>query len=109
MLPAVVLANDDFGPGPATFADLGQMISNILNIAFRMAGIAAFIMIIVGGFQYLTAGGDPKKTQAAGQTITYAIFGLIALIVVWFVFRFLEEFTGVSLTTVELGVPLKEN
>jgi len=108
MLPAVVLAQDNLGPGPASFKDLGKMVTNILNIAVRMAGIAAFIMLIVGGFQYLTAGGDPKKTQAAGQTITYAIFGLIAVIAAWFIILFLEKFTGVSLTEVELEMPLKE-
>ncbi len=108
MLPAVVLAQDNLGPEPASFKDLGKMVTNILNIAVRMAGIAAFIMLIVGGFQYLTAGGDPKKTQAAGQTITYAIFGLIAVIAAWFIILFLEKFTGVSLTEVELEMPLKE-
>jgi len=102
MLPAVVLANDDLGPEPASFEDLGKIISNILNIALRLAGIAAFIMIIVGGFQYLTAGGDPKKTQAAGQTITYAVFGLIAVIAAWFILLFIKKFTGVDITITNL-------
>jgi len=102
MLPAVVLAKEDLGPEPASFKDLGQMITNILNIILRMAGIAAFIMIIVGGFQYLTAGGDPKKTQAAGQTITYAVFGLIAVIAAWFILLFIKKFTGVDITITNL-------
>lgn len=98
MLPAVVLANGDYDPEPAKIEDLGLIIQKILNITIRMAGIAAFIMIIVGGFQYLTAGGDPKRTQAAGQTITYAIFGLVAVIAAWFIMLFIENITGVNLT-----------
>ena len=84
--------------GIATLACLEVIIQRILNIAVRLAGIAAFIMLIVGGFQFLTAGGDPKKTQAASSTLTYAIFGLVAVIAAWFILLFIEKFTGVKLT-----------
>jgi len=84
--------------GIATLACLEVIIKNLLNIAVRLAGVAAFIMLIVGGFQYLTAGGDSKKTQAASSTLTYAIFGLVAVIAAWFILLFIEKFTGVTLT-----------
>jgi len=84
--------------GIATLACLEVIIQRILNIAVRLAGIAAFIMLIVGGFQFLTAGGDQKKTQAASSTLTYAIFGLVAVIAAWFILLFIEKFTGVKLT-----------
>ena len=110
MLPAVVLAqgwsNEADPDQPAKIEDLGFIISKILNIVIPLAGIAAFIMLIVGGFQYLTAGGDPKKTQAASQTITYAIFGLVAVIAAWFIMLFLEKFTGINLTT-DITIPYK--
>jgi len=84
--------------GIATLACLEAIIKIFLNIIVRLAGIATFVMLIVGGFQYLTAGGDPKKTQAANSTLTYAIFGLIAVIAAWFILLFIEKFTGVTLT-----------
>lgn len=82
----------------ATIACFECVIKVFLNIAIRLAGIAAFVMLLVGGFQFLTAGGDPKKTQAASSTLTYAIFGLVAVIAAWFILRFIEEFTGANLT-----------
>jgi len=91
--------------GAATIQDLTVIVQRILNIAVRMAGIAAFIMLIVGGFQFLTAGGDPKKTQAASSTITFAIFGLVAAIAVWFILLFIEKFTGVKVTEFNIGIP----
>ncbi len=114
MLPAVVLANDDmYGPEPLGLNHLGFIITNFLNIAVKLAGIAVFIMLIVGGFKYLTAGGDPKRTQAAGQTITYAIFGIIAVIAAWFIMLFIENFTGINLTgrtePVIINLPSLEN
>ena len=84
--------------GIATLACLEVIIQIFLNMAVRLAGIAAFVMLLVGGFQYLTAGGDPKKTQAASSTLTYAIFGLVAVIAAWFILLFIEKFTGVTLT-----------
>jgi hypothetical protein len=84
--------------GIAHLACLEAIIKTLLNIVVRLAGIAAFIMLIVGGFQFLTAGGDPKKTQAASSTLTYAIFGLVAVIAAWFILLFIEKFTGVRIT-----------
>jgi len=107
ILPAVVLANEDkYGPEPAKIEDIALIISRILNIVVRLAGIAAFIMLIVGGFQYLTAAGNPEKTKAASQTITYAIFGLVAVIAAWFIMLFIEKFTGINLTT-NITIPYK--
>jgi len=91
--------------GIATLACLEAVIKIFLNIAVRLAGIAAFIMLIVGGFQFLTAGGDLKKTQAASNTITYAILGLVAVIAAWFILLFIEKFTGVPIT--EFNWPFK--
>jgi hypothetical protein len=94
--------SDTTGQTPAKIQDLAIIIQRILNIAIRLAGIAAFVMLIVGGFQYLTAGGDPKKTQAAGSTLTYAIFGLVAVIAAWFILLFIENFTGIKITEFNL-------
>ena len=70
----------------------------ILNLAVRLAGIAVFVMLLVGGFKYLTSGGDSKATESARNTITYAIFGLALLLGGWLILLFIKEFTGVDVT-----------
>jgi len=70
----------------------------ILNFVIRLAGIAVFVMLIIGGFKYLTSGGDPKAKESAQKTITYAIFGLVLLLGGWLVLLFIKEFTGVDVT-----------
>ena len=95
--------SDTTGNTPATIQDFVVVIQRILNIAVRLAGIAAFVMLIVGGFQYLTAGDDAKRTQAASNTLTYAIFGLVAVIAAWFILLFIEKFTWVKVT--EFNIP----
>lgn len=70
----------------------------VLTVVAEFALLAAFIMLLVGGFKYLTSGGDPKAAEAAQHTITYAIFGLIALVLVWLILKLIQEFTGVNVT-----------
>ena len=94
--------------GIATLACVESVIKIILNIAVRLAGIATFVMLLVGGFQYLTAGGDPKKTQAASSTLSYAIFGLVAVLAAWFILLFVEKFTGVTVTKFSLPFKVPE-
>ena len=101
IIPFAVAAEkwtNESGEQPAKLQDLAVIVERILNIAVRLAGMAVFVMLIVGGFQYLTAGGDPKKTQAASSTLTYAILGLVAVIAAWFILLFIEKFTGLKIT-----------
>ena len=44
--------------------------------AIIVSGLAAFAFLVLGGFQYLTSGGDKIQAQGARDRITYAILGL---------------------------------
>jgi Mn2+/Fe2+ NRAMP family transporter len=90
---------------PATIKDFEEIVQSVLNIAIRLAGVLLFIMLIVGGFKYLTAGGDPKKAEAAQKTLTYAIGGLALVILAWFILLFIEKFTGVTVTQFNISTP----
>ena len=89
---------------PPALTDLEAVVTSILGIAARLVGIAVFIMLIVGGFQYLTAMGDPKKVEGAMKTITGAIVGIALIIGGWLLIIILEQVTGVDLTTFSLCI-----
>jgi len=44
---------------------------------FYLLMLAVMIMILVGGFMFLTAGGDSTKVSRAGKMIAFAIVGLL--------------------------------
>lgn len=71
----------------------------VLITSTQLAVILLFLLLIAGGFKYMTAGGDPKATASASGTLTYAILGIVLLIVIWLIFQFLKDFTGVDLST----------
>lgn len=100
LLPKLVFAqwSDPSGESPAKFSDLEIIFKNILGLLIPFAGVVIFVMILIGGFKYLTSAGDPKATASAGQTITWAIVGLLFLIGAWLVLLFIKEITGVDPT-----------
>src|SRR5436190_20944789 len=67
---------------------INQLIHDIINTLSVIVGIVAVIMIIVGGFRYITSGGSDTGVTGAKNTILYAIIGLIivalAQVLVWF-------------------------
>lgn len=86
----------------ATIQCIECIFKNFLNIATALAGLAVFVMFLVGGFKYLTSAGDPKATESAKNTLTYAVLGLVLIIAAWFILQFIEEFTGVTVTEFEI-------
>ena len=57
-----------------------QLINNIITLASDLAGGIAIIFFIWGGFQYFTAFGNEEKANKAKTTITWAIVGLVFII-----------------------------
>lgn len=71
------------------------IIGTVINILSIIVGVVAVIMIIFGGFKYITAGGDSGKLTSARHTITYAIVGLVIVALAQFIVQFvLKQLIG---------------
>lgn len=68
-----------FDPGDVT-TDLGTLLSRAMIILFFFAAVLAFIFIVIGGIQWITAGGDKIAAQAARDRITAAVVGLMIVV-----------------------------
>lgn len=93
------------GDQPTQFSELEEIVGNIISAAVPLAGIVLFVMLVAGGLQYLSSGGNPEGMQKARSTITYAIAGIVLLLLAWFALRFIEIFTGVPVTTFTVPSP----
>ena len=91
---AAGIVTDD---APNTLADIEMIIKNILGSATALIGLAIFVMLVVGAFQYITSGADQKAVEKSQQVFTFALMGGAAVIILWLVFTFLKEFTGIDL------------
>lgn len=85
------------GDEPNTLQQLEVVIKNVLGVATSLIGVGMFAMFVYGAFQLLTSGNNQEAKQKAWQTFTFAATGGAAVIIVWLVFVFLKEFTGIDL------------
>ena len=60
--------------------DPQELVNTIFPWALGIAGTAALLLIIYGGFSYVTAAGNPEKIQHARELVTSAIIGLLIVI-----------------------------
>ncbi len=89
--------------GVATLRGIEDLIANLLRVILPLAGLAVVVMIIAGGFQLITAGGEKEGIAKAKNTFTHAVFGLVFAIIAWFILLFIKNFTGVNVT--EFSMP----
>ncbi len=75
-----------------------QLFENVLGIIIPIAAVALFFMITIGGFRYLTSGGNPKATESAKNTITYAVIGMVLVGVAFLIIQLVGNFTGAPVT-----------
>lgn len=75
-----------------------EIFANIIGLALRAAGLVSFVMIIIGGFRYLTSAGDPKAAAAARSTLTRGIAGIAVILGAWFILQLIKYFTGIDVT-----------
>ncbi len=79
-------------------ADIRVVIVRIINIALGFLGILVVLLMLYGGFTWMTAGGDEKKIETAKKIITNAVIGLIIIILSFaissFILRRLQEAVG---------------
>lgn len=84
----VGLASGQAGCGTDASPQINNAIATAVNIVSVMVGIAAVIMIIIGGFKYITSGGDSSNISSAKNTILYAVVGLIIVALAQVIVRF---------------------
>lgn len=79
-----------------TFKCFEAIFSRILVVAISLSLLALFVMLVIGGFKFLTSGGDPKAAASAKQTMTFAFLGMILMAVAYVIFQIIHVFTGVD-------------
>lgn len=52
----------------------------VVNILSFVVGVAAVLMVMLGGFKYVTSGGDANSVASAKNTILYAIIGIVVFL-----------------------------
>lgn len=83
----------------SNFDTIGSLVSVISSNAFTIAGIIAFIFLILGGFGYIVGAGsgDTKQLEQGRKAITGAVVGLIIIVGSFWIIQIIETITGMVL------------
>ncbi len=56
------------------------VIRKVTTIIAVIAGVTAIMIMVRGGFQYITSAGDPQKASSARSTVLGSIIGLVIIV-----------------------------
>ncbi len=100
-LASVVFAQDPWGGGstgsgitlmdPLECEDFLCVSDKIIDFLFTLAMPLTAILVLVGGFQMITAGGSPEKFSAGKKTIIYAAIGFAVVLLAKGVVGFIQD------------------
>ncbi len=95
--PAVASAQSVGDWGVNDFADGGvnlgtrplrETVSGVVNIVLGFLGILATLIILLGGFKWMTSQGNSDKVDEAKKMIGAGVVGLVIVLVAYAVARF---------------------
>jgi hypothetical protein len=85
-------------PNILGFTNIAQLIGVIVQLIYFVAGVALFINFLIGGLQWINAGGDAKAMASARGRITNSLIGLVIVVAAFAITRIAEHVFGISIT-----------
>ena len=81
--------------GAKALTDIASIVSSVIGIMTIAAGIWFLIQVLIGGFGWITSGGDKAKLETARNRITDAFIGLVIVVAGWGILALASQFFGV--------------
>lgn len=81
-------------PDPAGLTQIEDIFRNVISVSVALSFIALLVVLVIAGIKFLTSGGEPKALQSATETVTWALLGVLFLVIAWLVLQLIAEFTG---------------
>lgn len=96
-LSTTIGGDTPFSPAK-TFPTIGSLVTVVTSNAFILAGLIAFIFIIMGGFAIImgAGSGDPKQMEQGRKTLTMAVAGLLIIVFSFWIVQLLGLLLGVD-------------
>ena len=81
-----------------------RLIPVFINVGYIICILAFFLLLIFGGIQWTTSGGNKEKLESARSKIINAVTGLFILFALWVILKTVNVIFGIDLGNV--GVPI---
>ncbi len=81
--------------------DPRSMAVKVINVVLTLLSIIAVVIVLLGGFKWMTAAGNEEKVKDAKKLLSAGIIGLVIILAAWgianFALREIGDATGVNL------------
>ena len=85
--------------GVATLRCVPIVFGNLISAALIFAGSVAGFFLLWGSIKMVMSGGDPKQLGEARQIITYALIGVVLVLLSFAIIFFISYITKVDCIT----------
>ncbi len=87
-------AGTAYAAEPPRIDQIGGILDSVFSKVVPIGGLLAVGMIVFGGYMWMISEGDPGKIKQAQGTLTWAIAGLIFLVIFGIVLKSVFDFLG---------------
>ncbi len=77
---------------------LGLLVSNVVGGLFIAGFLLALVFLVMGGFTWITSGGDKTKLEKARDEITNSLIGIVVVAAAWAIATLVAKFFGMDLS-----------
>lgn len=70
---------------------LTETIADIINVVLGFLGVVAVVIILIGGFIWMTAGGNEDKVKNAKKILTTGVIGLAIVLSAYAIAQFVVK------------------
>jgi len=74
--------------------DIPELIAAIIRILLMIGGAIAVLFVIIGGYQYLTSGGNEEAAEKGRKTVTNALIGVVVVVLSWVIVNVVVNTVG---------------
>lgn len=74
--------------------DIVSVVGDVIAILLFIAGAIAVLFVIIGGFQYVTSGGNEESAKKGKKTLTNAIIGIVIIILAYAIINVVVNTVG---------------
>ncbi len=76
--------------------NLGDVINKVVPFIMSIAGIVLFLVLVWGGYDFMSSQGDAGKVKSARAKITAGFIGFVLLILSYFLTRLISYIFGIG-------------
>ncbi|HVY67396.1 MAG TPA: pilin [Patescibacteria group bacterium] len=85
-------ANNPFPTtGIASSNSISSLLIKIIQLLLTLAGIIAVVILVVGGYWYITSAGNEEQAEKGQKAITNAIIGLVVIMLAYAIVTIISQ------------------